>query len=189
MNVTEEFAGIYDQVSENDPITVVVDVKYLDRLRDNGLLLLLGRYLHDVLHIPYSQIILLLGSGNNYDFRAINTEKLVGHDLYKKCTVIWHSKDMPGFSIGKSKAGVDVEVNPLLMRRSIILLGKSLTCVCCGKTDEKALQETASHKLNLVGSFDPETMDLEHIDVEAERERFREIVKEEDEEFRSSRAS
>ena len=134
MEITNTFAPLYDAISPNDPITIVATGDDIDNLSRSRSLTMLGHYLHDVLRVPYSQIVVLIGMTNGMNLSEEQMKEFVGHYLYKKCTIIQHHQHAGGFRAGKTRKGREIEIDPMLIRRKVILSGENLMPVVNNNT-------------------------------------------------------
>lgn len=183
MEITNTFAPLYDTITPNDPITIVATGNDLDNLSRSRSLTMLGHYLHDVLRVPYSQIVVLIGMADDMNLSEEQKQEVVGNYLYKKCTVIQHRQEMAGFHAGKTRKGRDIEVNPMLIRRKVILSGENLMPVVNnGDVTMEDVREAIDSSVDLQLQMDVEDANIDRDYMEKELEYYKTIKKPLDEE-------
>lgn len=119
-------------VTAGDMVTIVVSDITRSWMRQGDVLTVLGRYLHDELHIAFENIVVLVALGTHRHSTQAELRIIAGEYLYQNCRVIDHDCDAPCVHVGTTGRGTRVEVNPLVVGRKVIVVGGTVHHMMAG---------------------------------------------------------
>ena len=136
----KQIANLQGLLTENDPVTIVITDKkeYLEQQRDA--LADIGHYLHDDMDLSFGQIYVLIAHDQEKKTSPEEKEMIAGPYMTANCHVQDHDCNAPFMSIGKTRKGNEIGVDPLVVGRKVISLGDALEGIV-ENSDPEALQE------------------------------------------------
>ncbi len=121
-------------IAPDDPVTVVISDMTRFWMRQDIILELLVRYLHDEMQIPYSSIEVLVALGTHRKNTEADLRKLAGDFVYEHAAGVRdHDCDAPELVyIGTTSYGTRVSINPLAVGRKVICIGGTVHHIMAG---------------------------------------------------------
>ena len=121
-------------ISRDDPVTVVISDMTRFWMRQDIILELLVKYLHDEMELPYSSIEVLVALGTHRKNTEEDLKKLAGEFVYSHVAGVRdHDCDAPDLVyIGTTSYGTRVSVNPLAVGRKVICIGGTVHHIMAG---------------------------------------------------------
>ena len=116
-------APLREVVSPEDRVTVVISDVTRAYMHQERICPLLLDYLHDVCGVPYQNIVYLVAVGTHRQQTAEELQRVASPHVAERVQVINHDCDGELVRIGVTGRGTEVEVNPLVVGRKVILLG------------------------------------------------------------------
>ena len=135
--VTDKVIGskpLKELISRDDPVTVVISDMTRFWMRQDIILELLVKYLHDEMELPYSSIEVLVALGTHRKNTEEDLKKLAGEFVYSHVAGVRdHDCDAPDLVyIGTTSYGTRVSVNPLAVGRKVICIGGTVHHIMAG---------------------------------------------------------
>ncbi|HHV64398.1 MAG TPA: nickel-dependent lactate racemase [Peptococcaceae bacterium] len=116
-----------------DKITVVISDITRYWMRQDKVCAQLIPYLHDILGVPYENIVILVALGTHRPQTEKELKMLVTRDVFEKVKVVNHdcmASDL--VFLGTTTRGTEVYVNPLAVGRKVILVGGTIHHLMAG---------------------------------------------------------
>lgn len=135
-SLTEEIIdskSITELINKEDKVTIIISDITRYWMRQDLVCEALVDYLHDVLHVPYESIMVIVAVGTHRMQTEAELEKMASTRVYQNCTVINHdcdSKDL--VYVGTTSFNTRVEVSPYVVDRKVILIGGTVHHVMAG---------------------------------------------------------
>ena len=121
-------------ISRDDPVTIVISDMTRFWMRQDIILELLVKYLHDEMELPYSSIEVLVALGTHRKNTEEDLRKLAGEFVYTHAAGVrdhdCDAKDL--VYIGTTSYGTRVSVNPLAVGRKVICIGGTVHHIMAG---------------------------------------------------------
>ena len=121
-------------ISRDDPVTIVISDMTRFWMRQDIILELLVKYLHDEMELPYSSIEVLVALGTHRKNTEEDLKKLAGEFVYTHAAGVrdhdCDAKDL--VYIGTTSYGTRVSVNPLVVGRKVICIGGTVHHIMAG---------------------------------------------------------
>ena len=121
-------------ISRDDPVTIVISDMTRFWMRQDIILELLVKYLHDEMELPYSSIEVLVALGTHRKNTEADLKKLAGEFVYTHAAGVrdhdCDAKDL--VYIGTTSYGTRVSVNPLAVGRKVICIGGTVHHIMAG---------------------------------------------------------
>ncbi len=121
-----------EKISASDPVTIVVSDITRSWMHQDQILPLLIDYLHDRIGVPFSSIIILIALGTHRRSTPEEMIKICSEEVLRKVKVIDHDCDGALIKVGRTTRGTDVEVNPLVINRKVIVVGGTVHHMMAG---------------------------------------------------------
>lgn len=126
-------APLKDRIAPTDPVTIVVSDITRSWMHQDRIVPLLVSYLHEEMHIPYAQIVIVIALGTHRKSTKEEMITIVSKEVYDKVTVVDHDCDAADLVlVGKTRRGTDVWVNKLVVDRKVIVLGGTVHHMMAG---------------------------------------------------------
>ena len=116
-------APLKDVVHADDQVTVVISDITRAYMHQERICPLLLDYLHDVCGVPYEHIVYLVAVGTHRKQTEEEFTRIASPYVTEKVRILNHDCDEGNVYIGTTSRGTQVEVNPLVVGRKVILLG------------------------------------------------------------------
>ncbi len=110
-------------VSAEDRVTVVISDITRAYMHQERICPLLLDYLHDVCGVPYQNIVYVVAVGTHRKQTEEEFARIASPYVAQRVQVVNHDCDGELVRIGVTSRGTEVEVNPLVVGRKVILLG------------------------------------------------------------------
>ena len=112
-----------DAVQPADLVTVVISDITRAYMHQERVCPLLLDYLHDVIGVPYENIVYLVAVGTHRQQTPEELQRVASPYVAERVQVINHDCDGELVRVGVTSRGTEVDVNPLVVGRKVILLG------------------------------------------------------------------
>ena len=119
-------------VAADDPVTIIISDLTRAWMHQDRICPLLVEYLHGTVGMPYENILFLVALGTHRPQTEAELRKLTGGDVYDRVRVLNHQADQPLARLGVTSRGTEVEVNPLVVGRKVILIGGTVHHLLAG---------------------------------------------------------
>ena len=116
-------APLKELVSAGDRVTVVISDITRAYMHQERICPLLLDYLHDVCGVPYEHIVYLVAVGTHRAQTAEEFDRIASPYVAEWVQIINHDCDGELVRVGVTSRGTEVDVNPLVVGRKVILLG------------------------------------------------------------------
>ena len=116
-------APLKDVIAADDQVTVVISDITRAYMHQERICLLLLDYLHDVCGVPDENIVYLVAVGTHRKQTEAEFARIASPYVAEKVRILNHDCDGELVPIGVTSRGTQVEVNPLVVGRKVILLG------------------------------------------------------------------
>ena len=93
---------------------------------------LLVDYLHDVVGMPYANIVFLVALGTHRPQSEAELRRITGGDVMDRVRVLNHEADQPLVSMGTTSRGTQVQISPWVVGRKVILMGGTVHHLLAG---------------------------------------------------------
>ena len=124
--VEEEAIGsepLKDVVHADDEVTVVISDITRAYMHQERICPLLLDYLHDVCGVPYEHIVYLVAVGTHRAQTEEEFARIASPYVAERVRILNHDCDGELVRVGVTSRGTEVDVNPLVVGRKVILLG------------------------------------------------------------------
>ena len=115
--------ALKDVVSATDEVTVVISDITRAYMHQERICPLLLDYLHDVCGVPYEHIVYLVAVGTHRKQTEEEFARIASPYVAERVRILNHDCDGELVRVGVTSRGTEVEVNPLVVGRKVILLG------------------------------------------------------------------
>lgn len=119
-------APLKEVVSADDQVTVVISDITRAYMHQERICPLLLDYLHDVCGVPYQNIVYLVAVGTHRKQTEEEFARIASPYVAERVRIVNHDCDGALVRVGMTSRGTEVEVNPLVVGRKVILLGGTL---------------------------------------------------------------
>ena len=116
-------APLKDVIAPDDQVTVVISDITRAYMHQERICPLLLDYLHDVCGVPYEHIVYLVAVGTHRAQTEAEFVRITSPYVAERVRILNHDCDEGNVYIGTTTRGTQVEVNPLVVGRKVILLG------------------------------------------------------------------
>ncbi len=116
-------APLRELVSAEDQVTVVISDITRAYMHQERICPLVLNYLHDVCGVPDENIIFLVAVGTHRAQTEEEFRRIASSEVVSRVRVVNHDCDGEAVRVGVTSRGTQVEVNPLVVGRKVILLG------------------------------------------------------------------
>lgn len=116
-------APLKDVIAPDDQVTVVISDITRAYMHQERICPLLLDYLHDVCGVAYENIVYLVAVGTHRAQTEAEFARIASSYVAEKVRILNHDCDGELVPIGVTSRGTEVEVNPLVVGRKVILLG------------------------------------------------------------------
>ena len=116
-------APLKDVITADDQVTVVISDITRGYMHQERICPLLLDYLHDVCGVAYENIVYLVAVGTHRAQTEAEFARIASPYVAEKVRILNHDCDGELIPIGVTSRGTEVEVNPLVVGRKVILLG------------------------------------------------------------------
>lgn len=116
-------APLKEVIAPQDQVTVVISDVTRAYMHQERICPLLLDYLHDVCGVAYENIVYLVAVGTHRQQTEEELRKVASPHVADRVQVVNHDCDGELVRIGVTSRGTQVEVNPLVVGRKVILLG------------------------------------------------------------------
>ncbi len=110
-------------VGRDDLVTVVISDITRAYMHQERICPLLLDYLHDVIGVPYENIVYLVAVGTHRMQTEEELRRIASPHVAERVRILNHDCDGENVPIGTTSRGTEVEVNPLAVGRRVILIG------------------------------------------------------------------
>ena len=116
-------APLRDVISADDQVTVVISDITRAYMHQDRICPLILDYLHDVCGVPYEHIVYLVAVGTHRKQTEEEFARIASPYVAERVKIVNHDCDGKLTRIGVTSRGTEVDVNPLVVGRKVILLG------------------------------------------------------------------
>ena len=116
-------APLKDVVHADDEVTVVISDITRAYMHQERICPLLLDYLHDVCGVPYQNIVYLVAVGTHRKQTEEEFARIASPYVAERVRILNHDCDGELVRVGVTSRGTEVDVNPLVVGRKVILLG------------------------------------------------------------------
>ena len=116
-------APLRDVISADDQVTVVISDITRAYMHQERICPLILDYLHDVCGVPYEHIVYLVAVGTHRKQTEEEFARIASPYVAERVKIVNHDCDGKLTRIGVTSRGTEVDVNPLVVGRKVILLG------------------------------------------------------------------
>lgn len=116
-------APLKDVVHADDEVTVVISDITRAYMHQERICPLILDYLHDVCGVPYERIVYLVAVGTHRKQTEEEFARIASPYVAQRVRILNHDCDGELVRIGVTSRGTEVDVNPLVVGRKVILLG------------------------------------------------------------------
>ena len=116
-------APLRDVISADDQVTVVISDITRAYMHQDRICPLILDYLHDVCGVPYAHIVYLVAVGTHRKQTEEEFARIASPYVAERVKIVNHDCDGKLTRIGVTSRGTEVDVNPLVVGRKVILLG------------------------------------------------------------------
>jgi len=109
-------------ISPEDKVTVIISDITRAWMHQEKICPLVLDYLHDEIGVPDENIVYLVAQGTHRAMTEAELRRVASYEVYDRVKVVNHDCDGDVVSLGKTSRGTEVEVNPLVVGRKVILL-------------------------------------------------------------------
>ncbi len=121
-----------DRVSASDEVTIIISDLTRAWMHQERICPLLVNYLHDVVGMPYQNMVFLVALGTHRLETEEELRRLVTDAVFEKVRVVDHRADEPLVDFGTTSRGTRVLLNPLVSGRKVILIGGTVHHLLAG---------------------------------------------------------
>ena len=121
-----------ERISAGDRVTIVVSDITRSWMHQGEIMTFLGHYLHDGMGVAFENIVVLIALGTHRKSTEQEKEIIAGSYMYENVQVLDHDCDGDTVYVGTTSRGTDVEVNPLLIGRKVIVVGGTVHHMMAG---------------------------------------------------------
>ncbi|MBQ8554794.1 MAG: nickel-dependent lactate racemase [Clostridia bacterium] len=118
-----ESVPLRELISAGDLVTVVISDITRAYMHQERICPLLLDYLHDVIGVPYENIVYLVAVGTHRAQTAEELPRVASPYVAERVRVVNHDCDGELVQMGVTSRGTEVEVNPLVVGRKVIIMG------------------------------------------------------------------
>ena len=115
--------ALKDVITADDQVTVVISDITRAYMHQERICPLLLDYLHDVCGVPYEHIVYLVAVGTHRAQTEAEFARIASPYVAERVRILNHDCDGELIHVGVTSRGTEVEVNPLVVGRKVILLG------------------------------------------------------------------
>ena len=119
-------------ITAEDQVTVIISDLTRSWMHQNRICPLLMDYLHDVVRLPYANMIFLVALGTHRPQTEPELRKLASDEVFDRVRVVNHEANAPLTNVGTTSRGTEVLVNPLAVGRKVILMGGTVHHLLAG---------------------------------------------------------
>ena len=119
-------------LAAHDAVTIVISDLTRAWMHQERICPLLVEYLHNVVGIPYENLLFLVALGTHRPQTEQELRTLTGDFVFDRVKVINHDACKPLVHIGTTVRGTNVMVNPLVVGRKVILVGGTVHHLLAG---------------------------------------------------------
>ena len=116
-------APLKEVIAADDQVTVVISDITRAYMHQERICPLLLDYLHDVCQVPYGNIVCLVAVGTHRAQTEAEFARIASPYVAERVRILNHDCDGEQVALGVTTRGTEVEVNPLVVGRKVILLG------------------------------------------------------------------
>ena len=116
-------APLKEVVSPADEVTIVISDITRAYMHQERICPLLLDYLHDVCGVPYGNIVCLVAVGTHRAQTEEEFARIASSYVAERVRIVNHDCDGELVRVGVTSRGTEVDVNPLVVGRKVILLG------------------------------------------------------------------
>ncbi len=121
-----------DTVNASDEVTIIISDLTRAWMHQERICPLLVDYLHDVIDMPYQNMVFLVALGTHRQETEAELRRLVTDAVFEKVRVVDHRADEPLVDFGTTSRGTRVLLNPLVSGRKVILMGGTVHHLLAG---------------------------------------------------------
>ena len=115
-----------------DQVTVIISDLTRAWMHQDRICPLLVDYLHDVVGMPYANIVFLVALGTHRPQSEAELRRITGGDVMDRVRVLNHEADQPLVSVGTTSRGTQVQISPWAVGRKVILMGGTVHHLLAG---------------------------------------------------------
>jgi nickel-dependent lactate racemase len=119
-------------ISPSDEVTVVISDLTRAWMHQERVCPLLLNYLHDIIGVPYENIVFLVALGTHREQTEPELRRLTGDAVYGSVRVENHHIDASLYYFGTTSLGTQVWLNPLVYNHKVILIGGTVHHLLAG---------------------------------------------------------
>ena len=160
--VEEDVIGsppLRDVVNARDQVTVIISDLTRAWMHQDRICPLLTDYLHEVVGLPYENLIFLVALGTHRPQTEHELRRIASDSVFERVRVVNHEADQPLANLGVTSRGTEVWLNPLVVERKVILMGGTVhhllagygggrKSILPGVAGEKTIQQNHIHALH-----------------------------------------
>ena len=126
-------APLKERIRTGDKVTIVLSDITRFWMRQDRVCELLVKYLEQECGVADADIVVLIALGTHRPMTDAELETLASPYVYARCRVVNHNCDAPDLvDVGVTRYGNRVEVNPLAVRRKVIIVGGTVHHLMAG---------------------------------------------------------
>lgn len=120
-------------IGKDDLVTLAVSDITRAWMHQDQIVEPLVSFLHETCKVPYAHMVILIALGTHRPNTEEEMKQIVSPAVYENVQVINHNCDAPDLVyVGTTSRGTRVEVNPLVVRRKVILIGGTVHHLMAG---------------------------------------------------------